>query len=256
MLEVVGVSKTFKVERKRGGGGDPRSVGREFFAVRNVSFTASRGEVLALLGPNGAGKSTVLRMLATAITPSSGRVQVAGFDAVREPDKARKKLGFLSGDTGLYERLTVHEVLRYFGRLYGLEGASLEGRLSALNDELGLHSILERRTSTLSTGMKQRVSIARALIHDPEVAILDEPTTGLDVRAAENMLLLVERLKAQGKTVILSTHHMPEVERLCDRVVLIHEGVVRVSTSVAEMKTMGGGSLEKAFLAATEGGHE
>lgn len=255
MLELVGVSKTYRTEKKRGPEGDPRAQGRDFHAVREVSFAAARGEVLGLLGPNGAGKSTLLGILATALTPTRGRVVVAGFDAVQEAHEARARLGFLSGATGLYERLTAREVLRYFGRLYGLEGVALEGRIAALSEELELAAILERRTGALSTGNKQRVSIARALIHDPEVAILDEPTTGLDVRAAEGMLLVVERLRERKKTVVLSTHHMHEVERLCDRVVLLDEGVVRFAGSVAEMKAFGDGSLERAFLALTGGVH-
>ena len=255
MLEVVDVSKTFRIERKKGAVPDPRSDGRTFHAVRAVSFSASRGEVLGIMGPNGAGKSTLLRILATALTPTSGRVSIAGFDVVRDPAEARRRLGFLSGDTGLYERLTPREVLRYFGRLYAMAPAVIDARIDALTAELALAPILDRRGGALSTGNKQRVSIARALLHDPEVAILDEPTTGLDVRAAESMLLLVERLRAQKKTVILSTHHMHEVERLCDRVVLIHEGARCFAGTVAEMKTLGSGSLERAFLALTEDGH-
>lgn len=257
MLEVHGVGKTYRVEKQKKGEAskaDPRAEGRSFHAVRDVSFAASQGEVLGLLGPNGAGKSTLLGMLATALVPTRGRVMVAGFDAVDRPHEARARLGFLSGVTGLYERLTAREVLRYFGRLYGLEGSALEGRIGALSEELALGPILDRRVGALSTGNKQRVSIARALIHDPEVAILDEPTTGLDVRAAEGMLLVIERLRAQGKTVVLSTHHMHEVARLCDRVVLLDVGETRFAGTVAEMRALGEGSLERAFLALTAQG--
>ena len=259
MLEVVAVSKTYRVEKQKKGAepkADPRADGRLFHAVRDVSFSARRGEVLGLLGPNGAGKSTLLGILATALVPTRGKVVVAGFDAVEKPHEARARLGFLSGGTGLYERLTAREVLRYFGRLYGLEGDALEARIAALTEELELSAILDRRTGALSTGNKQRVSIARALIHDPEVAILDEPTTGLDVRAAEGMLLVVERLRAQGKTVIVSTHHMHEVARLCDRVVLLDVGETRFSGSVSELAALGDGSLERAFLRVTARGDE
>lgn len=257
MLEVLGVGKTYRVEKQKKGetfNADPRAQRRAFHAVRDVSFAAQRGEVLGLLGPNGAGKSTLLGILATALVPTRGRVMVAGFDAVARAHEARARLGFLSGGTGLYDRLTARELLRYFGRLYGLEGAALDGRIGALSDELELAAILDRRTGALSTGNKQRVSIARALIHDPEVAILDEPTTGLDVRAAESMLLVVERLRAQGKTVVLSTHHMHEVARLCDRVVLLDVGETRFSGTVAQMSALGEGSLERAFLALTAQG--
>lgn len=255
MLEVHGVGKTYRVEKQKKGEAskaDPRAEGRSFHAVRDVSFSASRGEVLGLLGPNGAGKSTLLGVLATALSPTRGRVMVAGFDAVARAHEARARLGFLSGVTGLYERLTAREVLRYFGRLYGLEGAALEARIGVLSEELALGPILDRRIGALSTGNKQRVSIARALVHDPEVAILDEPTTGLDVRAAEGMLLVIERLRAQGKTVVLSTHHMHEVARLCDRVVLLDVGETRFAGTVAEMTALGEGSLERAFLRLTE----
>lgn len=258
VLEVLGVGKTYRVEKRKGGEAskaDPRTDGRSFHAVRDVSFSATRGEVLGLLGPNGAGKSTMLGMLATALVPTRGKVVVAGFDAVEQADEARARLGFLSGVTGLYERLTAREVLRYFGRLYGLDGERLERRIAELSDELELSAILDRRTGALSTGNKQRVSIARALIHDPEVAILDEPTTGLDVRAAEGMLLVVERLRAQGKTIIVSTHHMHEVARLCDRVVLLDVGETRFSGTVAEMTALGEGSLERAFLRLTGQGN-
>jgi sodium transport system ATP-binding protein len=250
MLEVIGVHKTYKIEKRREQV-DARAQGRAFHAVRDVSFSASSGEVLGLLGPNGAGKSTLLGMLATALAPTAGRVVVAGFDVVAEPAGARARLGFLSGATGLYDRLTGRELLRYFGRLYGLSEARIAGRIEDLCAELDLLPVLDRRCGTLSTGNRQRISIARALIHEPDVAILDEPTTGLDVRAAESMLVVIERLRERGKTVVVSTHHMHEVERLCDRVVLLDEGVTRFSGTVVEMRAVGGGSLERAFLALT-----
>jgi len=262
MLEVDGVEKSFRMSEPKwpwsrwsrrakvtDGKVDPRRDGAWFHAVRGVSFTARGGEVLGLLGPNGAGKTTLMRVLATALVPSRGAVRVDGVDLVAEPNRVRRKLGFLSGDTGLYERLTPREVLRYFGRLYGMERVALEARIAELAATLEMESFLGRRCGALSTGMKQRVSIARALLHDPEVVIFDEPTTGLDVAAAETILGLVERCRAEGKTVVLSTHHMHEVERLCDAVVLIHEGGLKFAGTVEEMRTAGGeAALDRAFL--------
>jgi sodium transport system ATP-binding protein len=263
MLEVEAVRKSFRVSEprwpwsRRAKGvepkADPRRDGAWFHAVREVSFTARGGQVLGLLGPNGAGKTTLMRVLATALVPSAGAVRVDGVDLVDEPNRVRRKLGFLSGDTGLYERLTPREVLRYFGRLYGMAqadgGRALEARIAALSATLEMDGFLGRRCGALSTRMKQRVSIARALLHDPEVVIFDEPTTGLDVAAAETILGLVERCRAEGKTVILSTHHMHEVERLCDAVVLIHEGLTKFAGTVEAMRAAGGGgALDRAFL--------
>jgi sodium transport system ATP-binding protein len=259
MLEVDGLSKSFRVAepkwrwpRRRAVEvvADPRRDGRWFHAVRDVSFTAPSGAVLGLLGPNGAGKTTLMRVLATALVPTRGTARFDGIDLASDPTAVRRKLGFLSGDTGLYERLTPREVLRYFGRLYGMEERRLEDRVATLSATLGMSGFMERRCGALSTGMKQRVSIARALLHEPDVVIFDEPTTGLDVAAAETILNLVEQCRREGKTVILSTHHMHEVERLCDAVVLIHEGTTRFAGTVEAMREAGGGgALDRAFLA-------
>lgn len=261
MIEVERLTKSYRLEeprwpwRKKAPAAaaservDPRREGRWFHAVRDVSMRVGAGEVLGLLGPNGAGKTTLLRVLATALSPSRGRVLLDGVDLGREPLGVRRRLGFLSGDTGLYERLTAREVLRYFGRLWGMTGEAIERRTGELAAVLEMQGFLERRCGALSTGMRQRVSIARALFHDPAVVIFDEPTTGLDVAAADTILRLVERCRAEGKTVVLSTHHMHEVERVCDRVVLIHEGTVRFEGDVAAMREAGGGgALDQAFL--------
>lgn len=258
MLEVVGLSKSFRLAEPRWRW--PRRAAVElavdsrrdrawFHAVRDVSFKARGGEVLGLLGPNGAGKTTLMRVLATALVPTRGTARFDGVDLATDPIAVRRKLGFLSGDTGLYERLTPREVLRYFGRLYGMDRGRLDSRIAELAETLGMGDFMERRCGALSTGMKQRVSIARALLHDPEVVIFDEPTTGLDVAAAETILKLVEKCRREGKTVILSTHHMHEVERLCDSVVLIHEGTTRFAGTVDAMREAGGGgALDQAFL--------
>ncbi len=257
MLEVDGLSKSFALAkpRKKLRGGpppgpkDPREDGRKFHAVRNVSFTAEAGAIVGLLGPNGAGKTTLLRVLSTALRPSAGTASFDGVDITREPLAVRRKLGFLSGNTGLYGRLTPREILVYFGGLHGLQGDPLNERIASLTELLEMGDYVDRRCDTLSAGMKQKASIARTLIHDPAIVVFDEPTTGLDVAAAETILELVERCRDEGKTVLLSTHHMHEVARVCDRVIVIHQGELRFSGDVEQMREQGGHeALDRAFL--------
>jgi sodium transport system ATP-binding protein len=254
MLHVQALSKSFRLPRPKRGAPqpierDPRQDGRWFHAVVEVSFTAEHGAVVGLLGPNGAGKTTLLRVLSTALRPTKGTASFDGVDIVADPARVRARLGFLSGNTGLYGRLTPYEMLMYFARLHGLEPARATERIEALSELLDLRSFVSRRCDTLSAGMKQRVSIARTLVHDPEIVVFDEPTTGLDVAAAETILRLIERCRTEGKTVLLSTHHMREVERLCDSVVLVHQGRVRFAGTVEQMRRDGGDDdLERAFL--------
>ncbi|MBI3857953.1 MAG: ATP-binding cassette domain-containing protein [Planctomycetes bacterium] len=186
-------------------------------AADGVTFSARGGEVFGLLGPNGAGKTTTLRMLSTVLTPTSGTALIAGHDVVHEPDAVRASIGFLSGNTGLYPRLTPREVLRYFGRMYGMNGAQLEGRIDELATLLDMTDFLGKRCDALSSGMKQKVNVARTVLHDPPVLILDEPTVGLDVLKSRTIVNLVKDCRTQGKCVIFSTHIMGEVSRLCDR---------------------------------------
>ena len=254
MLTVDSITKSFRLAKPRKSTApearrDPREDGRWFHAVRDVAFTAEEGAILGLLGPNGAGKTTLLRVLSTALKPTLGTARFGDVDIVRMPVEVRRRLGFLSGNTGLYGRLTPRELLAYFGRLHGMDRAALARRIDELAASLDLRTYLDRRCDALSAGMKQKVSIARTLIHDPDIVVFDEPTTGLDVAAAETILRLVERCKAQGKTVLLSTHHMTEVDRLCDQVVVIHEGSVRFSGTVPQMRAEGGAErLDRAFL--------
>ncbi len=257
MLEVVGLSKSFslaKPRRARGSGPppgppDPREDGRWFHAVRDVAFTAPAGAIVGLLGPNGAGKTTLLRVLSTALRPTAGTASFDGVDIVRDPLEVRRRLGFLSGATGLYGRLTPREMLAYFGALHGLSGDALRRRIDELVELLRMGDYVDRRNDTLSTGMKQKVSIARTLVHDPAIVVFDEPTTGLDVAAAETILRLVERCRDQGKTVLLSTHHLHEVERVCDTVVVIAQGRLRFRGTVDEMrKEAGTDALDRALL--------
>lgn len=238
MVEVNELSKSF-FDPKRG----------EIRAVDHVSFSAQPGRILGLLGVNGAGKTTTLRMLSTVISPGNGLAIVGGFDISKDPARVREIIGFVSGSTGLYGRLSAKECLEYFGQLYGLSGAKLSEALSLVSEKLNLHDFLNQLCDKLSTGQKQRVSIARAIIHNPPIMFFDEPTAGLDVLASQSIMEFIEGCRDQGKTVIFSTHIMSEVERLCDDVVVIHEGRVRASGSADDMKNQTGSTtLEQAFL--------
>lgn len=254
MIEVSGISKSFRERRKKVR--DIRQLlerfrtGRKFFAVRDVSFLAEKGKILGLLGPNGAGKTTLLRMLSTALKPSAGTAKFDDIDIVENPLEVRRKIGFLSDNTGLYGRLTAREMIEYYGKLHGMERTKLSKRMDELFSLLEISSFADKRNDSLSSGMKQKVSIARTLIHDPEVIIFDEPTTGLDVAAAEAILKFIVSCKEKGKTVIFCTHHMHEVDRLCDSVVVLHKGRLCFEGSIENMRSQTGHThLDKAFLA-------
>jgi sodium transport system ATP-binding protein len=193
-------------------------------ALRGLDLRCERGEIFGLLGANGAGKTTTLRILATILSPTSGQATVDGVDVASDPLEVRRRIGFLSGSTGLYPRLSVRETLDYFGRLHGLAAGRLDERIDELLGIFDLRELADRRCAALSTGQKQRVSIARAVLHDPPVLILDEPTTGLDVLAAGAMIDFVESRRAAGSCVLFSTHVLSEAERLCDRIGVIHGG--------------------------------
>jgi sodium transport system ATP-binding protein len=223
--------------------------GEEVQALRGVSFEAHRGEILAILGPNGAGKTTLLRTLAAIIQPTAGTATVCGLDVVRNADEVKRRIGFLSGNTRLYARLTAAETVRYFGRLTGLDDETIRRRTDAVFATLDMEAIRDRRFEKLSTGQKQKVSIARTLIHDPEVLMLDEPTAGLDVIASRAIVALIRQARAQQKTVLLSTHYMTEAEALSDRVALIHEGrFLAVDTLAGLLERAGTTSLNDAFF--------
>ena len=223
--------------------------GERFRAVDEISFTASPGSVFGLLGPNGAGKTTTLRILSTLIAPTSGTARVAGYDVVGEPEAVRRSIGFLTGSTGLYPRLTAREVVRYFGRLYGMPPGDLERRLDSVFGALDISSFQDKRCGELSTGMMQKVSIARAIIHDPPVLILDEPTTGLDVLASRHLVDFIRESRDMGKCVLFSTHIMSEAERLCDELAIIHRGGIVDTGTVAELRERTGQTfIEDVFL--------
>lgn len=257
MIDISHLAKKFKVdnpkklsEQERQ---DPRLKGKFFHSVQNVTLHCAGGEVLGLLGPNGAGKTTTLRMLSTAIKPDSGTVTIDGVDVLNKPVEARKKIGFLSGATGLYGRLTGRENIAYFGQLHGMSPAEIEKRIDALSSLLGLESFLDRRCEHFSTGMKQKTAIARAVVHEPQVVILDEPTTGLDIMAAQTVLDFIHSLKEQGVPVIFSTHHLEEVSELCDRVSVINHGKTVFNNSFKTFQELASGSLNRAFMTALQG---
>jgi sodium transport system ATP-binding protein len=226
MIEAHSLTKSF-TDKKRG----------VIHAAENVSFRVEQGKIYGLLGANGAGKTTTLRMLATLLKPSAGTATVAGFDVVREPEKVRANVGFLAASTALYGRLTAREMISYFGKLNGLADAEIKVRLKRLADELDMHEFLDRRTEKFSTGMKQKTSIARTLIHDPAVMIFDEPTLGLDVMTARAIVRFVRECRDRGKTVIYSTHVMSEVEKLCDTVGIIHGGKLLAEDTIPRLRT-------------------
>ena len=218
-------------------------------AVRGATFDVAGGEVFGLLGPNGAGKTTLLRMLATIIVPTSGRCFVNGVAADEAPDQIRASIGFLSGNTRLYGRLTGHEVLLYFGRLYGMRDRDIRRRIGEISRLLDMDGFINRRCDTLSTGQTQKVSIARVILHDPQVLILDEPTLGLDIMTSAAILSFISDARARGRAIIFSTHYMSEAEQLCDRVGLLHKGDLFAVGDKAELCARSGcADLRGAFL--------
>jgi sodium transport system ATP-binding protein len=246
MIEARQLSKFFR-DRKRG----------EIRAVDNVSFSCQPGQVFGLLGVNGAGKTTCLRLLATILQPTSGSATVNGHDIVEQPGSVRRDIGFLSTATALYGRLTAYEMVAYFGRLHGLADNALRGRIDAIFAMLDMNEFRESRCDKLSTGMKQKVSIARTLVHDPPVMIFDEPTHGLDVLTARTVLTFIRDCRARGKTVIFSTHVMREAEKLCDTIAMIHRGRILAEGTLAALRESTGlTDLEDIFVKVAEEDHE
>jgi sodium transport system ATP-binding protein len=226
---------------------DPRR--EEVRAVDGVSFECHRGEIFGILGPNGAGKTTLLRVIATILAPTSGSARVDGYDVVRQPHEVKKRIGFLSGNTRLYTRLTPSETVRYFGRLYGMEDSLIEKRSTEIFEVLGMKDIQDRHVGKLSTGETQKVSIARTLIHDPPILILDEPTAGLDVLSGRSIINFIRRSRDENKTIILSTHYMTEAEEMCDRIGLLSKGrLAAVGTTSELFAASGAKTLTDAFF--------
>lgn len=206
-----------------------------FVALAGVSLDAVPGQIFGLLGPNGAGKTTLLRILSTVLQPSSGTATINGFNVLTQPSLVRRQIGFVSTNTAVYDRMTAWEMVEYFGRLYGLEAEDLRERMEAIFARLQMNEIRHVLGAKMSTGMKQKVSIARALVHDPPVLIFDEATVGLDVLVARALMARVSELRDQGKCVIYSTHIMREVERLCDRIAIVHRGSIMAEGTLASL---------------------
>ncbi|MBQ4835560.1 ABC transporter ATP-binding protein [Pseudoalteromonas luteoviolacea] len=252
MIVVNGLKKRFKLAKEllnTTSSSDSRQREGFFHSVENVSFSCGRGEVLGLLGPNGAGKTTTLRMLSTALKPDAGSIEISGQNIVKNPLKGRKAIGFLSGTTGLYGRLTARENVEYFAKLHGLKGRALKSRCDELFTRLSMGDFLDKRAEHLSTGMKQKTNIARAVVHRPDVVVLDEPTTGLDIMTKQNIIEFIRDLKADNTPVVFSTHHLDEVALLCDSVCLIDRGTSRFCGSIEAFKEVGqSGELNDAFM--------
>ena len=208
----------------------------DFLAVNNVTFTAKEGEILGILGPNGAGKTTLLRMLGGILTPTSGSINVDGYDYSIDKNAAKKEIGYLSGNTKLYNRLSPRELLTTFANLYEMPKEEIEKSIKQVIDIMDMESFIDNRIENLSTGQTQRTSIARCLIHSPKVYIFDEPTLGLDVISSKSIIDFMKNEKEKGKTVLYSTHYMEEAETLCDRIMMIHKGEVIAMGTPKELK--------------------
>ncbi len=225
MIQVQNLVKDFKLTRKI-----RKEMGEEFKnrktlrAVNNISFTCQPGRIFALLGPNGAGKTTTLRMIATMLKPTSGTIEVGGYDCQKNPQKIREKIGFMTGQTALYDRLTPYEMVKYIADLHEMDSSLFESRKDKIFEMLKIHEFANRRIARLSSGMKQKTSIARTIIHDPDVMVFDEPTTGLDVMTSRAIIKLIHSCKDEGKTVIFSSHRMGEVNQVCDDMAIIYKG--------------------------------
>jgi sodium transport system ATP-binding protein len=247
MITVENVSKKYALSKKQQH--EMQTKDATVFAVSGVSFVCRPGSIYSLLGPNGAGKTTTLRMIATLLAPTSGTITVNGFNVVSQSQDVRRRIGFLTGSTHLYDRLTPLETVKYFADLHQMPAADFRRRKDMLFEQLGINDFLNKRIVQLSTGMKQKVSIARTMIHNPDVVIFDEPTAGLDVITAANIIELIRTCKAEGKTVIFSTHIMSEVDLLCDELAIIHKGKLIYADTMDQFRTLSGtASLTESFI--------
>jgi len=249
VIQLHDLYKTFRVKDKRLAGQ------RRIEAVRGISLRVAPGEIYGLLGPNGAGKSTTLRMIAGLMRPDRGRIEICGVDTAHEPERARALVGYLAPDLGVYGRFTPRELLRLFGEFQGLAARDADRRGLELLERLGLGGFTEVRMEGFSGGQKQKVSIARALLHDPRVVVFDEPTTGLDVLTARTVLDLLRDLRAEGRAVVVSTHVMPMVEAVCDRVGIIFDGALHGDAPPREILARHGvATLDEVFFQLAAGG--
>ena len=214
--------------------------GRTLRAVDDISLTVREGEVYGLLGPNGAGKTTTLRILLGLLAPTSGSTRIDGWDSQRDPDEVKRRVGFVSAHAGVYQHLSVRELLLYFADLYGLTADSAQSELIRVSGLFGLSEFLDQPCTTLSTGQKQRVNLARALVHQPPVVLLDEPTLGLDVWGSKVIYDFVTHLQQERKAVIITTHHLDDAERLCTRLGLMHRGKIIREGTLSELQAQTG----------------
>lgn len=249
MIVVQNISKAFKQSSLQNKFTDKKSNQKIIEAVSDVSFTCHPGRIFSILGPNGAGKTTTLRMIATLLKPTSGNISVGGYDVLENPLEVRKTIGFLTGTTKLYERLTPNEIIKYYADLYGIEKHVFTKRREELFTLLEMNEFADRRIGKLSSGMRQKVSIVRAIIHDPNVIIFDEPTSGLDVITSKSIIELIRKCKNEGKTIVFSTHIMSEVSLLCDDLAIIHKGKLCFNGTYKDFQSgMRTNSLEEEFI--------
>jgi len=237
VIEIQDLCKTYK-GKKRG----------RIEALKGVSFTCRSGEVFGLLGPNGAGKTTALRIISTALRPTAGGGKVMGFDLESQSAEVRRNIGVLPAGTGLYGRLTPREILTYFGKLFLMDGPQIGRRVTELAETFQMNDFLDRACDKLSSGMRQKVNIARTVLHSPPVMIFDEPTTGLDVLTNRTIIQFIRQCRQERRTVLFSTHRMAEVGKLCDKVAVIHEGNMLFCDTVENMRQRYGEDLDEAFI--------
>jgi sodium transport system ATP-binding protein len=238
MIQVQNLTKSFR-DLRRG----------QVVAVDHISFEAHPGEVFGLLGPNGAGKTTTMRILCTVLKPTEGIAKIAGYDVVSQAGLVRRHIGFLSANTAIYDRMSAWELVEYFGRLYGMEGEQLRARMEEIFSTLQMNLFRDVLGAKMSTGMRQKVSIARAIVHDPPVLIFDEPTAGLDILVARAVMQSIEHLRDIGKCILFSTHIMREVEKLCDRVAIMGRGHIQACGTLDELRDgHGQKDLEELFF--------
>ena len=253
MITVEHLTKTFTISRQQRREMGPAFTGKTIDAVKDVSFTCTPGRVFTLLGPNGAGKTTVLRIIATMLKPTAGTVTLGGVDVVKHPVEARRRMGFLTGNTGLYDRLTPDEIVKYYADLHGMEKQTYLRRRDELYTLLGIHDFAGRRVGKLSSGMKQKVSIARTIIHDPAVVIFDEATAALDVVTSRSIIQLIKNCRSQGRTVIFSTHRMGEVSLLSADLCILHRGALIFNGTYKDFQgQMQTASVEDEFIRLVE----
>jgi sodium transport system ATP-binding protein len=219
--------------------------------LRGISMEAASGEIFGLLGPNGAGKTTTLRIICTLLTPDAGTVEVLGFGTTSAPEEVRRRVGVVTADIGVYPRLSARENITYFAELSGVADAEMKPRVDAVLDRLDMASFANQRAESLSSGQKQKVAIARAIVHDPAILMFDEPTSNLDVLASREIRNFMVESRGRGKCVIFSTHVLHDAERLCDRVTILHEGSVVATGSTADVRGAHR-DLEDAFLELVE----